>query len=92
MPIASIRHKGLEELFVKGKTRKLGSDFYKNARRILDHLNAIQDLADCRGVKNFHELTGDRRGTYSMHVSGNYCITFRWVNGDVMDVDFEDYH
>lgn len=92
MPIASFSHKGLGELFVKGKTKKLGSKFHKNARLILDHLNGIVDLADCNGVKNFHELSGDRRGTYSMHVSGNYCITFKWVDGEVTHVDFEDYH
>ena len=92
MAIANIRHKGLEELFVKGKTKKLGVKFHKSARRILDHLNGIVDLADCKGVKNFHELKGDRSGTYSMHVSGNYCITFRWIDGKVTDVDFEDYH
>lgn len=92
MAIANIRHKGLEELFVKGKTKKLGSKFHKNALLILDHLNGVVDVADCNGVKNFHELSGDRKGTYSMHVSGNYCITFKWDNGEVTDVDFEDYH
>ncbi len=92
MAIAGFRHKGLEELFVRGKTGKIGKPFHKNARLILDHLNGIADLADCVGVRDFHELKGDRKGAYSMHVNANYCITFRWVSGAVRDVDFEDYH
>ena len=59
---------------------------------ILDHIASIADLRDCVGVRDSHELKGDRKGTYSMHVSSNYCITFRWENGEVADADFEDYH
>ena len=92
MGIRSCRHKGLEELFVHGRTKHIGSRYHTNVLRILDHLAAITDLADCEGVKDFHELKGSRDGTYSMHVSGNYCITFKWSGQDVFDVDFEDYH
>lgn len=53
---------------------------------------AITDLKDCEGVKDFHELKGERKGTFSMHVTGNYCITFKWDGTDVYDVEFEDYH
>lgn len=92
MTIVRFRHKGLEELFIKGRTAKLGKRFHDNATLIMDHLDGVTELKDCAGVKDFHELRGDRKGTYSMHVSGNYCITFRWKDGAVTDVDFEDYH
>lgn len=92
MAIASIKHRGLRELFENGRSQRIGPQHRGNALRILDHLDAISDLRDCAGVKDFHQLKGDRRGTYSMHVSGNQCITFRWRDGDVFDVDFEDYH
>ena len=59
---------------------------------ILDHLDAIVVPEDCIGVRDFHQLKGKRKGTYAMSVSGNYRITFRWDDGDVVDVDFEDYH
>lgn len=58
----------------------------------MDHLAAINHLKDCYNVKGFHALKGDRKGSYSMHVSGNYCITFKWIDGDVADVNYEDYH
>lgn len=92
MGIRNCRSKGLEELYVRGKSRHIGARYHTNILRILDHLTAITDLKDCEGVKDFHELKGDRKGTFSMHVTGNYCITFKWDGTDVYDVDFEDYH
>ena len=39
-----------------------------------------------------HRLTGDRKGTWSLHVTRNWRLTFR-IDGDhIVDVDFEDYH
>lgn len=40
----------------------------------------------------FHELTGDRKGVFSITVNGAWRITFRWDGVDAVDVDLEDYH
>jgi len=40
----------------------------------------------------FHELKGERRGTYSVTVSGNWRLTFTFADADAFDVDLEDYH
>ena len=39
---------------------------------------------------NFHALAGKPK-RFTVHVSGNWCITFGWDNGAI-DVDLEDYH
>jgi proteic killer suppression protein len=40
-----------------------------------------------------HELSGDRKGTWSVKVSGNWRVTFTFSGGgDADDVDYEDYH
>jgi len=39
-----------------------------------------------------HPLTGDRAGTWSMSVSGNRRITFPFENGEIRDLNLEDYH
>ena len=39
-----------------------------------------------------HRLKGDRKGQWSVWVSGNYRITFRMVDGQVEDVELVDYH
>ncbi len=41
---------------------------------------------------NFHRLTGGKAATYSIHVNGPWCITFRWQDGDATDVDLVNYH
>jgi len=40
----------------------------------------------------FHPLKGSRKGEYSIPVSGNWRITFKFVEGDAIDVNLEDYH
>ena len=40
----------------------------------------------------FHELKGDRKGTYSVSVSGNWRLTYGFKDGDAIDVNLEDYH
>ena len=46
------------------------------------------DRPACR----LHPLTGDRRGQWSVRVSANRRIVFRFVNGEAVDVDLVDYH
>jgi proteic killer suppression protein len=92
MGIKNCRHKGLKELYSSGRTSRIGQRYAGNAILILDFLSDVNDIIDCHGVKDFHELKGSRKGTYSMHVNGNYCVTFKWDGKDMYDLDFEDYH
>jgi toxin HigB-1 len=39
-----------------------------------------------------HQLSGDRRGTWSISVSGNWRITFTVEGNEIADLDLEDYH
>ena len=39
-----------------------------------------------------HQLKGDRKGTWSVTVSGNWRLTFRFADGDACDLSLEDYH
>ncbi len=39
-----------------------------------------------------YALKGDRAGTWSVLVSGNWRVTFRFEGEDAFDVDLEDYH
>ncbi|WP_331251374.1 MULTISPECIES: type II toxin-antitoxin system RelE/ParE family toxin [Photorhabdus] len=41
---------------------------------------------------NLHPLTGDRRGQWAITVSGNWRITFEFIDGDAYIVNYEDYH
>ncbi len=39
-----------------------------------------------------HQLTGDRKGVWSLHVTRNWRLTFQIKDGEILDVDYEDYH
>ena len=41
-----------------------------------------------------HQLTGNRKGSWSLTVTRNWRITFRidQTEGEILDLDYEDYH
>jgi proteic killer suppression protein len=59
----------------------------------VDVLAAAQELRDidAHGF-DLHALKGDREGQWSISVSGNWRITFRFANGEAFDINLEDYH
>lgn len=61
--------------------------------RMLGVLDACAKPADMAlpGFK-FHELKGDRKGTYCIAVTGNHRITLQFEGEDATNVDLEDYH
>jgi proteic killer suppression protein len=95
MSIKTIAHKDVEEVFHTGRSRRIGPEFHKRMSLILDAIDGATCTRDLRGAHGFHALLGDRSGTFAMSVSGNRRLTFRFEHGDtgdVLDVDFEDYH
>ena len=91
--IKSWKHKGLRELFLKGIRKGVRSDMVDRLRRRLDVLDAA-DSIQAFGLPGFrlHSLKGTLSGKYSIRVTRNWRITFRFENGDVFDVTLEDYH
>ncbi len=90
--IKSFRHKGLEELFLTGLTRRIHHSLHRRCLRRLDALDQAESLKDLNlpGF-NFHPLRGKPK-RYSMHVNGPWCITFEWRRGDAYRVGLEQYH
>jgi len=89
--IKTFRHKKLAKLFYNREKKGLPSDLLPRIERRIAALNAatVPEDLNLPGF-NFHGLEGKPK-RYSVHVNGNWCITFGWDNGAV-DVDFEDYH
>lgn len=91
--IRSFRHKGLERFFLKGTRSGIQAKHASRLRLILGRLHASQSPKDMNLPGLYlHQLGGDRRGTWSVRVSGNWRVTFQFVEGDVEVVDYEDYH
>ena len=56
----------------------------------LDTAMCIEDI-DIPGF-NLHPLRGSRKGIWSISVSGNWRITFKFEDSNVYIVNYEDYH
>lgn len=91
--IRSFRHKGLRRFFSEGDLRGVDSRMAGRIRRLLDRLEACTKPEDMNlpGFA-FHELKGNRKGTYAVVVSGNLRMTFRFEAGDALEANLEDYH
>jgi proteic killer suppression protein len=91
--IKSFRHKGLARFFSNSERRGIDAKQADRIRRILDRLDAATKPEDMNiGGFGFHGLSGNRKGTYALSVSGNWRITFRFEAGDAIEVNLEDYH
>ncbi len=91
--IKGFRHKGLERFFRSGSKAGIQARHADRLRLILARLHAAsgpEDM-DLPGLA-LHPLSGNRRGTWSVQVSGNWRVTFAFEGGDAVVVDYEDYH
>lgn len=91
--IRSFRHKWLAKFFKSGSTAGIQAKHAKRLRLVLGRLNAATSAKDMdlHGLR-LHQLSGQRRYTWSVTVSGNWRVTFRFEDGDAEVVDYEDYH
>ena len=91
--IRRFRHKGLQRFFETGNKAGIQAQHAERLRLILAQLNAAAKPEDMAlpGLV-LHPLKGDRKGTWSVRVSGNWRITFVFVGADADTVDYEDYH
>jgi len=91
--ILKFRHKGLKRLYEDDNPKGVQAEHVEKLRRRLTNLDAATepDDLDLPGYR-LHPLKGDRKGEWSIAVSGNWRLTFRFEGHDVTDVDYEDYH
>lgn len=92
--IKSFKHKGLKRLFEKNEAQGIPS---AQARKILDVFAALDTAEEAGEVGLFpgwrlHPLKGDLKGFWSITITGNWRVIFRFEKGDAYDLDLIDYH
>lgn len=94
MKIRSIRHRGLKRLIESDHDREIRGDLVRRVRNILAALITAQDMSGVQGPPGWriHQLSGDRAGTWTISVSGNWRITFGLEGDEIYNLDLEDYH
>jgi proteic killer suppression protein len=91
--IRSFRHRGLKRLFEHGDPSKIRAEQVVRVTDVLGRLDtavAVEDL-NMPGYR-LHRLKGELRGYWSVAISGNWRLVFRFESGHALDVDFIDYH
>ena len=94
MGIRNFVHKGLKRLYLEDDPKGLPPDAVDKLRAMLTFLQDMQNPGRLRAFPLWkaHQLTGARKGFWSLHVTRNWRLTFQVKDGEVSDVDFEDYH
>lgn len=96
MRIRNVVHKGLRRFIEEDDSSGLQPAVVQKLRWILSFLQDMEREEELRSVPGWkaHQLSGDRKGTWSLFVTRNWRITFR-VDEDaveILDLDYEDYH
>ena len=91
--IASFRNKSLKRFWEKDDSRFLNPQHVQKIEIILDALDvaATVERMNTPG-SDFHKLAGHNPTRWSVHINGNWCITFSFEDGEAFAVDYEDYH
>jgi len=91
--IKNFRHKDLENFFRYNERKGVNTQHAAKLARILDRLDASQGPRDMDlpGYK-LHRLKGKEEGEWTVWVSGNWRVTFRFEGKDAVAVNYLDYH
>jgi toxin HigB-1 len=91
--IRSFRSRALKALWESDDRSKIDARLVERILRRLYALNQAERPEDMNQPGfDFHALSGNRKGTYSIHVNGPWCLTFSWRDTDAIRVHFEQYH
>jgi toxin HigB-1 len=96
MIISNVRHKGVRRLLEADDASGLPPQTVDKLRKMLAFLQDMGREDELRSVPTWkaHQLSGDRKGVWSLFVTKNWRLTFA-VNKaeiEIIDLDFEDYH
>jgi proteic killer suppression protein len=94
--IRNFVHKGLRRFYEEGDPKGLPPSSVDKLRKMIVYLETMAEVGELRAIPVWkaHLLTGSQKGTWSLHVTRNWRMTF-WIDNAkhrICDVNFEDYH
>ena len=96
MKIRNVTHRHLRRFIEEDDARGLQPALVAKLRRMVSFLQDMERADELRTVPSWkaHQLTGDRKGTWSLFVTRNWRLMFRIDGGgrEIVDLDYEDYH
>lgn len=91
--ILKFRHKGLERLFTTGDSSGVTARQVARLSRLLATLaTSTEPIGMNMPGYRLHPLKGDRKGQWTVSVSGNWRLVFEFDGENATNVDLIDYH
>jgi len=92
--IRTFAHAALRRLYQHDQARGVPPDTVDKLQKMLAFLQDMETEQEVRTIPGWgaHQLTGDRQGTWSLRVTGNWRLTFLVKDVDLVEVNYEDYH
>lgn len=92
--ITSFACKETEKLFHGRFSARLSQDAKRTALRKLKQLHGAASLYFLRVPpgNRLEQLTANRVGQWSIRINDQWCICFRWQDGNAHDCEIVDYH
>ena len=88
-----IKHKGPRRRYARNDARVLRATHVTRIRRILYMLRSARQPLDMdQPGFRLHPLRGEYPNHWSVAVSGNWRIVFRFEAGEAVNIDLVDYH
>src|ERR1700744_1846559 len=95
MQLLSFRHKGLKRLWEDGSAKGIPSAMADKLRKLLFAIETAETLEQLRRFPGWklHPLKGDRKGFWSLTVTGNCRLIFRYEEqtNTASEIDLIDY-
>ncbi len=96
MQLVKFRHKGLRQLYTDDSPKALSAPLADKLRKLLFALETAENIDQVGRFPGWrlHPLKGDLKDFWSLTVTGNWRVIFRYdaPSNTASDIDLIDYH
>lgn len=95
--IRNFDNKTAQEIWETDKSKLLPQQLWIRAKALLTIMHGTSEMNDLKiqgqppNIR-LHKLKGDRKDEWSVTIKLPWCITFKFKNGEFLDVKIENYH
>lgn len=95
--IRNLGNKTTIDIWESDSSKALPQDHWVRAKALMTIMHATSEINDLiiQGQPpniRLHKLKGDRKDEWSITIKLPWCITFKFKNGEFIDVKIENYH
>ncbi len=95
--IRDFGNKAASDVWETGSSKSFPRDLWLRAKALLTIMHGTSELSDLKIMGQppnirLHKLKGSRRDEWSITIKLPWCITFKFKNGEFIDVKIENCH